>query len=583
MNQTQELNNNVVAIVNYIKDRIFNPVINDDDDDDEYEDQLLNPELEKFIDKLANDHSVYDKFIKDCIVKWYRKRHEFENVPPISNRVIDNFLITHIESINRVIFQKYIPSLKADIDNHKRSYQERINHEYNAKLRNAMNEIKRLHTLKTRKSEKQFKDNDSIRNLKDDDKDRLWKQYISEWTPVKDRSKTTDPKLIDTFSDKLDQYIANHILDDQPITEDQFVQLTRGWNPNDKKPIKEWYQEYRKRFDRRNLNTFTHTHQDINTIGFKSRSKIKALQSIYPNRKSPDNETSSFPLKRNIKQYQLHKVCPRGTYLIDIMFMDKYYYLVAINVNTRYLFVECMNEVISQPNDTDETKESRFRKASKNSRTYIKHLQNIIKDAKNIRYLQGDGEKAFNSIESWSIYTKHGITFKPVPRMKTTVYPKFMKREHESEKTDPMHGSLGIIDRVIRTLRDMAYNMQIGIITPDIMKDLVHQYNNVPHETLSKYAGMKVSPKMVQEDSELEEFIARRICQQNYNVMNRDGFKLKNGTPVKIYNEKDSLMKRRSVIQPGRFTVNGFKNGLYEVINEDDETQMIPRYKLERY
>ena len=165
--------------------------------------------------------------------------------------------------------------------------------------------------------------------------------------------------------------------------------------------------------------------------------------------------------------------------------------------------------------------------------------------------------------------------------MNMGVYPDFMSREQKQAKTDPMHGSLGILDRVIRTLRDMAYNMQVGIIKPGIMKELVNQYNNAPHKTLSKYAGMEVTPKMVQDDKELEEFIVRRICQQNYEIMHRPGFKLDEGTSVKVYNEKDSMMKRRSIIQPGRFTVKGFKNGLYQVADANNKIQLIPRYKID--
>lgn len=71
--------------------------------------------------------------------------------------------------------------------------------------------------------------------------------------------------------------------------------------------------------------------------------------------------------------------------------------------------------------------------------------------------------------------------------------------------------------------------------------------------------------------------------------MNSDGFKLEKGSLVKLYNEKDSLMKRRSTVQPGRHIINGFKNGLYEVKDEvidpstgaaKNKTHFIPRYKI---
>ena len=53
---------------------------------------------------------------------------------------------------------------------------------------------------------------------------------------------------------------------------------------------------------------------------------------------------------------------------------------------------------------------------------------------------------------------------------------------------------------------------------------------------------------------------------------------------VKVYNEKDTMNKRRAIIQPGSFKINGFKNCLYEVegnVNGKNKTQLIPRYKLD--
>ena len=43
------------------------------------------------------------------------------------------------------------------------------------------------------------------------------------------------------------------------------------------------------------------------------------------------------------------------------------------------------------------------------------------------------------------------------------------------------------------------------------------------------------------------------------------------------------MNKRRSIIQPGDFVINGFRNGLSEVngiVNGKNMIQMIPRYKL---
>ena len=150
------------------------------------------------------------------------------------------------------------------------------------------------------------------------------------------------------------------------------------------------------------------------------------------------------------------------------------------------------------------------------------------------------------------------------------------------EKTEPLHSSLGIVDRVIRTLRDMAYNVEIDVIQPAEMKRLVELYNNSPHTTLSYYAGEQISPLMAQNDSVLEKFIMRRICQENFNVKSQDGYKIPMGEIVKVYNNFDKFDKRRSVIQPGNYYVSDYKNGLYEITDYDtNDTQLLPRARIQ--
>ena len=116
-------------------------------------------------------------------------------------------------------------------------------------------------------------------------------------------------------------------------------------------------------------------------------------------------------------------------------------------------------------------------------------------------------------------------------------------------------------------------------MTPIVMNEIVRQYNYSPHKGLSKWAGFSVSPKMVNDDPHLEEYIVRKICQANWEIMNSEGFRINDGVEVKVYNDVDKMMKRR-ILQPGKHKVNGFKNGLYEIVNENGQKQMMPRYRL---
>ena len=414
----------------------------------------------------------------------------------------------------------------------------------------------------------------AIRILSNEDKELLWNDYVTKWT-------AKHPQLHETFRDKLKRYLVNN--HENLLSLDEFKRIASNWATTSKS-LDEWYNTYVDEFYKQPSTSHSYTQPSTNTIGFKSRNKIDVLKTLYPEKSTVDNSlpTSHFPLKDNIKRYQLHKVSPKGTYIIDLMFVDKLCYLVAINVNTRYLFVNCMNQILFKDNESDESKAQRFGKRSKNALTFVNKLRELIDNGMDAKYIQGDGEKAFASKLALAFYISRGIQFKAVPRMQLNVYPDFMPKPHKDKiKTDPMHGSLGILDRVVRTLRDMAYNMKVGIITPGIMEDLVNQYNNAPHTTLSKYAGFEVSPQMVQDDEELENYIIRQIMKENDDIMNRHGFMLKNGSKVKIYNEKDSMSKRRSVIQPGNHHIIGYHGGYYEVEDESKNKQMIPRYKLD--
>jgi len=321
--------------------------------------------------------------------------------------------------------------------------------------------------------------------------------------------------------------------------------------------------------------------------GFKCKDKIKALSLINPTLKSSiqtdisNKITSSFPIKENIKHYQLHRVAERNTWMIDIMEVHiskrkMLKYLVAINVNTKYLYTQVLNAMIG---------ENEFNKDNlKSAISYIRALQKLIDAGMNVRYLIGDGENAFKSNMSSMFYEKHGIKYITVERQPKGAYPDFMKYEQKNaKKTEPLHSSLGIVDRVIRTIRDMAYKMNIGIITPKIMNEIVNQYNNAPHRGLSKWAGFSVSPKMVNDDPELENYIVRKILQDNWEIKNTTGYDINEGTNVKVYNMTDNKLKRRSIIRPGTFKVIGKNNGLYEVVgrlNGKNTTQLLPRYML---
>ena len=277
--------------------------------------------------------------------------------------------------------------------------------------------------------------------------------------------------------------------------------------------------------------------------------------------------TNRFPLKDNIKKYSLHKVGPRGAYMIDFMFHKKYVYLVAININTRYAMVEMTNVSASNENESQQRVLS---KDAKTTSSYLRALKKMIDDVKfmnPIRHLTGDGESAFKSNLAMKFYEQYNITFHPVSRMKI-----------EGKKgTDPLHSSLGLVDRLIRTIRDMIFNAELEM-TPLAIKEMIRQYNNAPHRTLSQYIGFDVSPLMVQQDKNKEEYIVMKINKENIQTRMRNDFNIPVGSNVKVYNEKDVMGKRRVIAREGEIVG---RNGVMYKVKTNLGIEIMPRYKIQ--
>ena len=593
LNLTKLLHDNTNDIINYI---LNNPDLKDSTSHDSNDEIFI-------IDGLTREHIDFERnYIKKFIKNWLRNKlyntdYEFSIN---DERNIDNFIqvcwnYIHEPLVNR-IHDLYIKAKQRDDEYLKK---QRILNKYQRACKYAKDELirKRIY-LKSKTTLKKAREviNSAIllsydfkgTKINEDDIRMIYDDFVNEWNKRHKQTKQPSNKepqtftIKDTFTDKLNKYVVfNH---DKLLTKDQFMTVARGWG-NTSLSLDEWYNRYLDLFYYQpSTSTTYHEPQQQNVIGFKSANKVKALKALYPEKTINETTTTSyFPLKQNIKRYQLHKVAKRHSYLIDLMFVDKLCYLVAININTRFLIVEVMNRVLFDSSiNEDENKDKliKFGKYNKSAETFIKTLDKIIQSGTIIKHLTFDGEGAFVSSLAKQYYRNHNIEYSTAQRLQMGSYPDFMKREQQRVKTDPMHSSLGLIDRVIRTIRDMAYNMNVGTITPSIMNEIVNQYNNAPHKTLSLYAGEDVSPQMAQNDSKLETFIVKRIVEENYKIMNSDGFKLEKGSQVKLYNEKDSLMKRRSTVQPGRHIIKGFKNGLYEVKDDKNKTHFIPRYKI---
>ena len=79
---------------------------------------------------------------------------------------------------------------------------------------------------------------------------------------------------------------------------------------------------------------------------------------------------------------------------------------------------------------------------------------------------------------------ENGIEFIPVPK--------------------DAHTSLSLINRLCRSFRDMAFNMNTTIVDQKIMNQILDNYNNAPHKTLTEAC--------FNNDSRLKEIFPNGIC-----------------------------------------------------------------------
>lgn len=237
---------------------------------------------------------------------------------------------------------------------------------------------------------------------------------------------------------------------------------------------------------------------------------------------------NSFPVKAN-KAFQLHHVSIPNSFVIDIMFDKPYMYLVMINANSRYLRATLFTTEVKDDKDVYEY--------NRKGDTYLAALTRLLPDIKKRPiYLKGDSEKAFNSELAHNFYNANNIKF-------TTV------------NAQDNHRSLALVDRAIRTIRDMCFRIRPGGINPELLAHVINQYNNAPHDTLSKYLGFNCTPTHVEKDESLERELIDKIRKLNDVISDRDGFHLPKGTQVKIEDMKHPLKKRRLFIKTDTYTV----------------------------
>ena len=149
--------------------------------------------------------------------------------------------------------------------------------------------------------------------------------------------------------------------------------------------------------------------------------------------------------------------------------------------------------------------------------------------------------------------------------------------------TDKQHSSLGVIDRVIRSIRDMntpkrqneqSHHKQFNTFSEAKMNRLINQYNNRYNSTI------KCTPKQMFENQELEiKFIYKNQKHKNNQRGIRD-FHFMPGDFVRYRMNKDPLVKHRYRYSPESYKVVGKERAHYIIQAKDGSSLLMPRWKL---
>ena len=140
----------------------------------------------------------------------------------------------------------------------------------------------------------------------------------------------------------------------------------------------------------------------------------------------------------------------------------------------------------------------------------------------------------------------------------------FMKSHNINYKTtqDNDHNKLGIINRFMRTIRDLRSRNMADI--PDVVK----AYNNIPHVSLNN----KAPNKFTEEDE--QKYIKAQEQVNPYNFKPNDR--------VRLVLDKNPLQKNRTNLSKVSYNIDSLAGNQFVIKAADDSIDTVPGYKIVR-
>lgn len=289
---------------------------------------------------------------------------------------------------------------------------------------------------------------------------------------------------------------------------------------------------------------------------------------------------NSYNLKEQKKKFNLRVYSKyRGCFVGDIFFesvqqsvgyKNNIAFLLLIDVNTRYAFAYQLFDENNFDLDNYVNKYKTIDNENYYIQTYSKDnkkkltstlklaFERFINDYKQfyrpINVLIFDGEKAISSKEFVNYLQGYKIHLEIKPGNQT-------------------HTPLSIINRLCRTLRDIAFNLGYdGIYDENIMNEILKYYNNTTHKTLSKILSnhfgrcIKITPNDMFRNKEYENIYIIECMKYNYNILSNIN-KFKIGDIVRITQDYNTFEKKRSILSKYLFKIIDIKGNIFILQN----------------
>ena len=289
----------------------------------------------------------------------------------------------------------------------------------------------------------------------------------------------------------------------------------------------------------------------IDSLHFRSFNKlVDEIKKHYPNMKKSDikriiDNRWHDTLRKN-KMYMVKIFSARpGTWMMDLMdnttkCKDIRYWCVFININTRYAVAYTLDS-----------------KKGAEIRQVLTQFINKYKPNK----IVCDDEGGVSAEQTLKLLRDKNVILHTVKEQN--------------------HTTLSIIDRFIRTLRDMntpgsgeSHDEKYTYLTEPRMNKLLNVYNNTYHSSI------KCTPQEMQNNPNLEKeyifkMLEKRDKQQGISDMN-----LKKGWYVQYLIPKQHMKKRRYYSSRECYQIAAIKGNIYTIMAKDGSVRNLPRWRI---